>query len=136
MKRPRYLLDTNIVIHIRQARPPGVLRRFAKLEPEEAALSVVTYGELCYGLEKARGNDDDWRTLGELASLMPVLPLPVNAGNAYGRVRAALASKGQLIGGNDLWIAAHALAEGLVLVTNNEREFRRVPGLAIENWSK
>jgi tRNA(fMet)-specific endonuclease VapC len=133
---PRYLLDTNIVIYIRQARPPGVLRRFESLELGEAALSVITYGELCFGLERMPNNNASRKTLKDLTSLVPVLPLPENAGEAYGRIRAKLTAKGELIGGNDLWIAAHAVAGGLTLVTNNVREFKRVPGLRIENWTK
>ena len=74
------------------------------------------------------------RQLAELAGLMPVMPLPAQAGEVYGTIRAALEAKGEMIGNNDLWIAAHAKASGLTLVTNNEREFRRVQGLTIQNW--
>jgi tRNA(fMet)-specific endonuclease VapC len=70
-----------------------------------------------------------------LLSLMPALPLPASAGEAYGIIRAALERAGQTIGNNDLWIAAHARAAGLTLVTNNQREFKRVPGLTVENWA-
>jgi tRNA(fMet)-specific endonuclease VapC len=68
-------------------------------------------------------------------SLLPVLPLPDHSGTAYGEIRATLGSRGERIGGNDLWIAAHAKSAGLILVTNNEREFRRVAGLKIQNWT-
>jgi tRNA(fMet)-specific endonuclease VapC len=131
---PRYLLDTNIVIHVRRRRPPEVLSRFEKLGPGEAALSVITYGELLYGLEKSASPADGLQQLQELASVIPVLPLPWEAALAYGAIRARLEAKGEMIGHNDLWIAAHAEAAGLTLVTNNEREFRRVSGLRIENW--
>jgi tRNA(fMet)-specific endonuclease VapC len=70
----------------------------------------------------------------ELAGLVPVLALPAYAGQSHGAIRAALEAKGETIGNNDLWIAAHAKAAGLVLVTNNEQEFRRIPGLKIQNW--
>ncbi len=73
--------------------------------------------------------------LQELVRLLPALALPDSAGEAYGSIRADLESKGEMIGNNDLWIAAHALAAGLVLVTNNEREFRRVRGLKVQNWA-
>ncbi len=66
---------------------------------------------------------------------MPALPLPADAGEAYGDIRAALERSGRMIGNNDLWIAAHARAAGLILVTNNEREFMRVPGLVVDNWA-
>ena len=133
---PRFLLDTNIVIYIRRARPPEVLQRFGRLQPGEAAISVVTYGELLLGVERALNNAGALSTLEELVSLLPALPLPISAARAYGRTRAALASQGQLIGNNDLWIAAHAIASELTLVTNNVGEFRRVPGLKVENWAK
>jgi tRNA(fMet)-specific endonuclease VapC len=133
---PRFLLDTNILIYIRQRRPPEVLRKFARLQPGEAALSVVTYGELLYGAERVEDKAAARAMLEELISLIPVLPLPVNSGVAYGRIRAFLSSKGQLIGNNDLWIAAHAVASELPLVTNNVREFNRVPGLKVENWTR
>jgi tRNA(fMet)-specific endonuclease VapC len=132
---PRYLLDTNICIYIRQKRPEAVLRRFQKLRPGEAALSVITYGELLYGAAKSQQRLAALERLRELVNLLPALPLPETAADAYGRIRAELESKGQMIGNNDLWIAAHAVAAGLTLVTNNEKEFRRVRGLKVRNWA-
>jgi tRNA(fMet)-specific endonuclease VapC len=131
----RYLLDTNICIYIRQKRPEEVLRRFRKLRPGEAGLSVITYGELLYGSAKSKQRDLALERLHELIALMPALALPEEAAEAYGTIRADLESKGDMIGNNDLWIAAHAMAVGLTLVTNNEREFRRVHGLKIQNWA-
>ena len=133
---PRFLLDTNICIYIRRRRPPEILRRFRRLEVGEAAISVVTFGELIYGAEKSEQRDAAMRQLEELASLLPVLPLPVDAGRSYGALRAELETDGRVIGNNDLWIAAHAKVAKLILVTNNEREFQRVPGLKIQNWAK
>jgi tRNA(fMet)-specific endonuclease VapC len=131
---PRYLLDTNICIYIRRKRPEHVLRRFRKLRPGEAVLSVITYGELLHGAAKSAQRAVALEQLRELINLLPALPLPEAAAEAYGRTRAELESKGEMIGNNDLWIAAHALAAGLTLVTNNEKEFRRVRGLNIQNW--
>jgi tRNA(fMet)-specific endonuclease VapC len=131
----RYLLDTNICIYIRQKRPEEVLRRFRKLRPGEAGLSVITYGELLYGAAKSKQRDLALERLHELIALMPALALPEEAAEAYGTIRAKLESTGEMIGNNDLWIAAHAMAVGLTLVTNNEREFRRVHGLKIQNWA-
>ena len=131
----RYLLDTNICIYIRQSRPEQVLRRFRKLRPGEAALSVITYGELLYGAAKSAHKTTALERLRELVQLLPALPLPETAAETYGTIRAELELKGEMIGNNDLWIAAHALASGLILVTNNEKEFRRVRGLKIQNWA-
>jgi tRNA(fMet)-specific endonuclease VapC len=132
---PRYLLDTNICIYIRQKRPEAVLRRFHKLRVGEAALSVITYGELLYGAAKSADRAVAIERLQELLHWLPALPMPESAAEAYGRTRAELTVRGELIGNNDLWIAAHAMASGLILVTNNEREFRRVRGLKVQNWA-
>jgi tRNA(fMet)-specific endonuclease VapC len=132
---PRYLLDTNICIYIRQKRPEEVLRRFRKLRPGEAALSVITYGELLYGAAKSAQRVLALERLRELVTLLPALSLPETAAEAYGAIRAELETKGEMIGNNDLWIAAHAMVAGLTLVTNNESEFRRVRGLKIQNWA-
>ena len=132
---PRYLLDTNICIYIRKERPEEVLRRFRKLRPGEAVLSVITYGELLYGAVKSEQRVTAMERLRELLILLPALALPETAAEAYGRIRAELESKGEMIGNNDLWIAAHAVAAGLILVTNNEREFRRVRELKVQNWA-
>jgi tRNA(fMet)-specific endonuclease VapC len=131
----RYLLDTNICIYIRQQRPDEVLRRFRKLRPGEAILSVITYGELLYGAAKSKQRSAALEKLRELIHLLPATALPETAAEAYGNLRADLESRGELIGNNDLWIAAHALAAGLTLVTNNEKEFRRVRGLKMQNWA-
>ena len=132
---PRYLLDTNICIYIRQERPAQVLRRFRKLRPGEAALSVITYGELLDGAAKSAQRAAALDQLRELMHWLPALPLPAAAAEAYGTIRHELASRGEMIGNNDLWIAAHAVVAGLTLVTNNESEFRRVRGLKIQNWA-
>ena len=132
---PRYLLDTNICIYIRQRRPQEVLRRFHRLRPGEAALSVITYGELLCGAAKSAHRAAAIERLRRLVRLLPALALPEGAGETYGSIRAELEARGEMIGNNDLWIAAHALAAELTLVTNNEREFRRVRGLKVQNWA-
>lgn len=133
---PKYLLDTNICIYIRRHRPPEVLARFERLRAGEAAISVITSGELLYGAEKSQHRARARQQLEELATLIPVLPLPENAAHTYGMIRRQLEARGEMIGNNDLWIAAHAKAAELILVTNNEREFRRVPGLKVQNWAE
>ncbi len=132
---PQFLLDTNICIYIRRQKPEEVLRRFHTLRQGEAALSVITFGELLYGAAESAQRDNALRRWEELAHLLPVLALPETAAESYGTIRAELERKGEMIGNNDLWIAAHAKAAGLVLVTNNEREFRRVRGLQVQNWA-
>ncbi len=133
---PRFLLDTNICIYIRQEKPAAVLQRFRRLRAGEAALSVITYGELLYGAAKNSQREAVLERLRELFRWLPALPLPEAAAEVYGRIRFELAAKGEMIGNNDLWIAAHAVASGLTLVTNNENEFRRVRGLKIQNWAR
>lgn len=130
----KYLLDTNICIYIRQQRPAVVPKRFLEIPAGDVAMSEITWGELIYGAEKSRQREVAMARLEELITIIPVAPLPEGAGGFYGKFRAALEKKGETIGGNDLWIAAHAAAAGLIVVTNNEREFRRVKGLKVENW--
>ena len=130
----RFLLDANICIYIRRRRPLEVLARFQRLKPGEAVISVITYGELAYGVEKSQLREQAVMQLAELTGLLPVMELPMQAGQHYGAIRAALETKGEMIGNNDLWIAAHAKGAGLTLVTNNEREFQRIAGLKIQNW--
>jgi len=132
----RYLLDTNICIYIARHHPPAVRQRFAALRPGDAAMSIITYGELRFGAEKSQHPQQAVERLERLAALIPSEPLPLAAADHYARIRAQQERSGQPIGGIDLWIAAHALAEGLILVTNNVREFQRVEGLRLENWAE
>jgi tRNA(fMet)-specific endonuclease VapC len=104
------------------------------LRPGEAAISVITYGELAYGCERGPSPVEARKSMEELVQQIPIIPLPSDAGRRYGEIRQVLSRRGELIGSNDLWIAAHALACDLIVVTNNEREFRRVARLKIENW--
>src|SRR5229473_2147565 len=113
----RYLLDTNICIYIRQKKPTELLRRFGKLRPGEAAISVITSGELLYGAEKNSHRSAALERLQEFVLLVPALPLPETSGQVYGKIRADLEFRGEMIGNNDLWIAAHAIAEQFVLIT-------------------
>jgi tRNA(fMet)-specific endonuclease VapC len=130
----RYLLDTNIFISIRQGRNE-VVRRFVGLRPGEAAVSIISYGELFFGAYKRGHRADDLERLRALMGRLPCLTLPEAAVESYGSIRAELESRGEVISNNDLWIAAHALASGLTLVTNNEKELRRVRGLKLQNWA-
>lgn len=131
-----YMVDTNICIYIAKHNPPQVFARFDRMSPGQIVMSVVTYGELCYGAHRSAQRAKSLAGLDEMLVDIPVEPLTPAVGSAYGEVRASLAWQGRLIGANDLWIAAHALTLGLTLATNNEREFKRVARLSVENWTK
>lgn len=134
MIRPRYLLDTDTCIYVSKYRPPEVRRRMDDLPHGSVAMSVVTFGELMLGAELSQQRERVIEILEDMARAVPVLSVSRRAAEHYAQIRAGLKRSGQMIGDNDLWIAAHALAEDLVLVTNNTREFSRVPDLRIENW--
>ena len=131
----RYLLDTNICIYLSKRNHPGLLARQAQIPMAEAGISVVTYGKLVYSGFKSERRKENLHTIGEFIEAFQPRPLPVEAGQAYGRIKENLRAQGRIIGENDLWIAAHALAEDYILVTNNVREFKRIKGLKIENWT-
>jgi len=127
----RYLLDTNICIYIQRDRPEGVLRRFQALRAGEAALSVITFGELLYGAATSKQSEVAVERLKQLTSLLPILPIPMAAAEWFGAIRAELERSGQMIGNNDLWIAATALRHELPLVTSNHSEFSRIRRLRV-----
>lgn len=130
------MLDTNICIYIAKHQPPEVKTRFDRLKPGQLVMSVITYGELYCGASKSNQRAKALEQLDKLVQDIPVENLPSQASQAYGEIRAALEKQGCTIGNNDLWIAAHAVALNITLATNNEREFLRVPGLSVENWTK
>lgn len=130
----RFMLDTDTCIYLRKRRPPMVEQRFRELHPGEVVISTLTYGELYNGALKSREATAALANLEQLVELLPVQPLPATTGKCYGTIRSALEQAGNIIGGNDLWIAAHAVELDLILVTNNTREFNRIPQLKLENW--
>lgn len=130
----RYLLDTNICIYSLNRRPPEVLERLAQVGPTAVAISVITLLELRHGAEKSQDPAKSHGKLDLFLRAMPVLEFDESAAEAAARIRAALDRRGTPIGDLDSLIAGHALSRDLVLVTNNLREFERVPGLTIENW--
>lgn len=115
-------------------RPAALLRRLDQ-RATTSAISIVTYGELAFGAIMSVRREEAAAHLAALLETLEVLPLPLEAARRYAEIRAQLQRTGQPIRANDLWLAAHALADGLSLVTNNEREFWRVPGLRVENWA-
>lgn len=130
----KYLLDTNICIYIVKKNPASVFHKFEEMEVGSVGMSIITYGELFYGVQKSRLPKKSEKTLQELGTFIPPLPMPTQAANHYGEIRAILEKSGNSIGNNDLWIAAHALSMQLTLVTNNMKEFSRIPKLSMENW--
>ncbi len=128
-----YLLDTNIVIYVMKKRPVEVLGVFNQ-NTSRMAISTITLSELYHGAEKSAKVHENLAVIEEFSSRLEVLPYGPKASQHCGSIRAALEKMGQIIGVNDLHIAAHARSEGLVLVTNNVDEFQRVPSLRIENW--
>lgn len=129
------LLDTNICIYIARDRPAGVARRFARSAPGSLGISVITWGELCFGAEKSSDPVRARERLKQFAQLVEVVPMPAKAGAVYGGLRATLQKAGTPIGNNDLWIAAHAITLDVPLVTNNTRELERLAGVRLENWA-
>jgi len=131
----RYLLDTNICIYIAKRKPPHALARLQQMRPGDVGMSVVTYFELIYGAWKSEATEANLAKIERLRGLIPVQPLGAEAARAYGQLRSQLEKKGAPIGAYDLLIATHALSLGLILVTNNIREFSRVASLRMENWA-
>ena len=130
----RYLLDTNIVIYVIKRRPLQALEIFNR-NAGRMAISAITLAELQHGAEKSSNPAANLAVVEDLCSRLEVLPYGAKAAQHYGAIRAALEKIGQMIGVNDLHIAAHARSEGLTLVSNNLWEFERVRALQFENWA-
>lgn len=129
----RYMLDTNIVIYVIKRRPRALLDKF-NAHAGQMCISTITEGELLHGVEKSDHRDRNLRQVEDFVSRLDVLAYDSKAAAHYGDIRADLERKGKPIGVNDLHIAAHARAEGLILVSNNTREFERVVALRLDNW--
>ena len=129
----KYILDTNIVIYTIKRRPPFVRETFNQ-QHGRMAISAITLAELIHGAEKSSDVSRNLAVVEDFCSRLVVLPYGEKAATHYGSIRAVLETQGQPIGVNDLHIAGHARSEGLILVSNNSREFQRVPGLLLENW--
>jgi len=130
----RYMLDTCICIAVIRNRNLKIFTRMAKCGKGEIGISVITLAELSYGVEKSAKPGQNAIALNEFCAPLEIWPFDMDATAHYGRIRAALEKKGETIGPLDMLIAAHALSAGCVLVSDNEREFRRVKGLKVENW--
>ena len=131
-----YLLDTNICIYIIKKRPEKVLEKFNTLSLGDVAISSITLAELNYGIMKSTNPKKNQEALDKFLTPLEILDFDCFATMEYGKIRADLEKNGTPIGPLDTLIAAHAKSQKLTLVTNNEKEFRRIPDLKIENWMK
>ncbi len=134
----RYMLDTNILIYLLKNKPAAAADRVNSIGPEDQlCMSFFTYAELLKGAERSDRKNRVLRNLEQLVRHIPVLyEVDQNLCGHYARQFSQLKSAGRQIGANDLWIGCHALAEAAVLVTHNTREFSRIDGLSIEDWSQ
>ncbi len=129
----KYMLDTNIVIYTIKNRPEQV-RKLFKAHQGQVGISTVTWGELVYGAERSSRPESNLADIEGMAARLEVLPFESKAADHFGQLRAELYTQGKPIGPYDMMIAGHARSLGLILVTNNMKEFERVPGLRLENW--
>ena len=129
-----YMLDTNICIYVMKAYPPA-LRETFNARAEQLCISSITLGELHYGAEKSSRREANLIAIEHFAARLEVLPFGDKAAAHYGQLRAELERAGTPCGPHDTQIGGHARSEGLILVTNNRREFDRMPGLRVENWA-
>lgn len=129
-----YVLDTNICIYLIRQRPSSVIQKFQQLPDDSVGISTIVMSELVYGTAKSRRAESNLSALRKLLVSFEIYPFDENAALVYGTLRADLERQGRIIGAMDMLIAAHALSQNLILVTNNEREFSRIPNLRVENW--
>ena len=132
----KYMLDTNICIYTIKHKPPEVIKAFLCHEPDDMCISSITYGELMHGVVKSQAVERNRAAITLFLSAISILPFDSDAAEEYGAVRADLERKGTPIGPMDMLIAGHARSRGLILVTNNTREFFRVNELEVEDWTK
>ena len=129
-----YLLDTNICIYIINKKPASVIKRIQTKQPEQIAISTITQAELEYGIARSRNVDQNRIALLEFLFPFLIIDFDQMAAVQYGLIRASLESRGKPIGSMDMLLAAQARSRDFILVTNNEKEFRRIEGLKLENW--
>ena len=130
-----YFLDTDICIYLMKGKNRPLLEKFHQFTLTEIAIPTIVLSELKFGVAKSSRVAANQKRLEAFLAPFQITPYPEKAAALYGDIRSALEKKGTPIGSNDMLIAAHVLAEGVTLVTNNEREFLRVPDLKVENWT-
>ncbi len=128
------MLDTNICIYAIKHKPEKVFQKLQTVDPQDVCVSSVTYAELVHGVEKSATVEKNRLALSMLLANIEILDFDVDAADCYGKIRADLEKKGTPIGPLDMMIAGHAMSMGYTVVTNNVKEFSRVPDLKIENW--
>jgi tRNA(fMet)-specific endonuclease VapC len=128
-----HMLDTNICIYVMKTYPPGLRDKFNEMA-DQLCISSITLGELRYGAEKSGRRAQNVLAIEHFTARLEVLPFDSKAAVHYGQLRAELERAGMPCGPHDMQIGGHARANGLILVTNNRREFDRMPGLRVENW--
>jgi tRNA(fMet)-specific endonuclease VapC len=129
----QYMLDTNICIYVIKNYPPKLRERF-NLLAEQLCISSVTLAELHYGAEKSARRLENLQAIEQFCARLEVQAFPAKAASHFGQIRADVERLGKPVGPLDMLIGAHARAESLIVVTNNEREFQRLPGVRVENW--
>jgi tRNA(fMet)-specific endonuclease VapC len=130
----KFLIDTNICIYIMNNHPSEVVEKFRSVGVGNIGISCITVSELQYGVHKSRHIKENTRRLEEFLSPFEILFYGDNESKYYGKIRSQLEKQGNVIGPLDLLIAAHALSNKLILITNNEKEFNRIKSLKVENW--
>ena len=130
---PSLMLDTNICIYVMKGALPALEETFERYS-NDICISAVAFAELSYGVEKSARRDANRNVLAHFVARLEVLPFDANAASHFGQIRAILERAGTPVGHVDLLIGAHARSHDLTLVTNNRREFDRIPGLRVENW--
>jgi tRNA(fMet)-specific endonuclease VapC len=130
-----YMLDTDICIYIIKRKPLRVLERLESIQPNQLSMSAITFAELMNGAKKSQRVEANVSRLNALGEILEICSFDKQAAFAYGNVRSSLEKRGEVIGPHDLLIAAHALSLDRTLITDNEREFKRVEGLKVVNWA-
>ena len=130
-----YMLDTDICIYIVKRKTLRVLKRLELMQPDQLSMSAITFAELMNGAKKSQRVEANVSRLNALGEILEICSFDQQAAVAYGDVRSSLEKRGEVIDAHDLLIAAHALSLDRILVTNNEREFKRVEGLKVDNWA-
>jgi tRNA(fMet)-specific endonuclease VapC len=132
----KYLIDTNICIYIMNKHPADVITKFKQFELGEIGISTITVSELQYGVAKSTYREKNEVRIEEFMAPFEILTYDLSAAKIYGDIRFQLEKRGQIIGPLDMLIAAHAISQELILITNNDKEFKRITKLQIENWTK